>query len=263
MDRLIAFNRVICPSTGLVLHGVAMAATTASVSRSRPLVKLFSRLPRAVSIHAARAAPASATSGRRSRSSEGACQLTGADQIGCCPGKMAEKGPLSCLEPIRRHPQQAGAAPGGGRRPSRSTAHCVRSTSTFLTALPRGPANDAPLAAPIALSPEFAPEPRAVVAALGPAAGEEGLVRGDIAGPLRLVVRWRSAGLEPAMDRKRAGADGTADRVTRQAQPMQPDHLLVAATAAVVPLRAQPLLARDRRHGPPGAVVCLATVRAA
>lgn len=52
------------------------------------------------------------------------------------------------------------------------------------------------------------------------------------------------------MDRKRAGADGTADRMTRQAQPMQPDHLLIAEAAAIAARRALLLLARGRRHGP-------------
>jgi PAS domain S-box-containing protein len=68
-DRLIAFNRLTCPSTGPLLHGVPIAAATASVSRSSPWTKLSSKLPRARLIQAFKAAVASARSRRRSRSS--------------------------------------------------------------------------------------------------------------------------------------------------------------------------------------------------
>ena len=68
MERLIAFSRVIWPSAGLVLQGMAMAAATAFLSRSMPRAKLSSRVPRAVSSHAVREVSAVSMSGRRSRS---------------------------------------------------------------------------------------------------------------------------------------------------------------------------------------------------
>src|SRR5215207_4051429 len=106
---------------------------------------------------------------------------------------MTEEGPLLGLQPIGRRAEHARAAPGRGRGPGRGTTYRIRCTSTFLTPPPRGPADDTPLAAAVALSAELMPEPRAVAAPLGPATGEEGLVRGDIAGLLRLAVRRRAA----------------------------------------------------------------------
>src|SRR5919107_984246 len=104
----------------------------------------------------------------------------------------------------------------------------VGCSRALLAAALRHPARDGPHAAAAALGAGFTPEPRAIAAALGPATGEIGLVWSDIAGLLGLVVRRRSAGLQPAIDRGQARTNGTADFMTRQTQPMQPQHFLIA-----------------------------------
>src|SRR3954469_25508998 len=100
----------------------------------------------------------------------------------------------------------------------------VRCCGALLAAALRCPACDGPHATAVALGTEFTPEPCAVAAALPPETDEVGLVCSDISGLLGLVVRRRPAGLQPAIDRGHARANGTADLVTRQTQPMQPQH---------------------------------------
>src|SRR3954470_18019311 len=104
----------------------------------------------------------------------------------------------------------------------------VRCSGALLAAALRCPAGGSPLAAAIALGTEFTPESCAVAAALPPATGEVGLVCSDIAGLFGLVVARRPAGLQPAIDGRHARTNGTADFMTRQTQPMQPQHFFIA-----------------------------------
>ena len=160
---------------------------------------------------------------------------------------------------------RACARSAGTRAPaSRGMADRVRCSRALLAAALRRPARDGPHAAAVALGTEFTPELCAVAAALRPATGEIGLVRPDIAGLLGLVVRRRSAGFQPAIDRGQAGTDGTADRMARQTQPMQPHHFLIAELAVISSVRPQAFLARSLRWpGSAGAVVPSDTARAA
>ena len=176
---------------------------------------------------------------------EGDGQFAGVDKVGRDTGQTSEEGLLLGFEPVTRRTEQARTAPGRRRGPRRGAAVRIRCRRTLLPA-PRRPPHDGSHAAAIALGAEFTPETCAVAAAFGPAPGEIGLVRPDIAGLLGLVVRRRPAGFQPAIDREGAGSDGTADRLAGQTQPMQPDHLLIAEPTAVAPIRPQALLARSR-----------------
>src|SRR4051812_21937095 len=123
----------------------------------------------------------------------------------------------------------------------------VRCSGALLAAALRCPACDSPRAAAVALGTEFTPESCAVAAALRPATGEVGLVCSNIARLLGLVVRRRPAGLQPAIDGGHVRTNGTADCMTRQTQPMQPQHFLIAALAAISSIRPQAFLARSLR----------------
>jgi hypothetical protein len=161
---------------------------------------------------------------------------------------MAKEGPLLCLELVRRRAEEAGAEPGRGHRPYCGLSFGVRGPRIFLASPLRGPAYDTTLTAAVTLSAELAPEPCAIATAFGPATGEKRLMGRDIARLFRLLVRRRPTGLEPAIDRQCTGADGAADGMTGQAEPMQPYHLLVAAATLLTSLRPQPLHACDRRR---------------
>ena len=161
---------------------------------------------------------------------------------------MTDEGLLLVVEPIRRRAEHARAAPGRGSGPGRDAADRVRCSRALLATAPRCPARDAPHASAVALGAEFTPEPCAVAAAFGPAMGEVGFVWSDIAGLLGLGVCRRSAGLQPAIDRRHARTHGTTDGMARQAQPMQPQDFLIADLTAISSICPQAVLVHSRRQ---------------